>query len=73
MLVLCKMLRLFVNKLTADEKYSLLNRDKLTEPIQILLCKKQKNFSGFFVAFLKSILNLEHFEEKDDPNSLCIS
>ena len=36
-LVLCKILRLFVNTLTADDKYFLVNRDKVTQPIQILL------------------------------------
>ena len=54
MLVLWKMLKLFVNTLSADDKYSLLNRDNLTQPIQILLSQKQKNFSQFFIAFLKS-------------------
>ena len=39
--------RLFVNRLTADDKYSLLNRD-LTEPLQILLSEKQKASSKFF-------------------------
>ena len=52
LLVLCKILRLFVNTLTADDKYSLLNRDNLTQPIQILLSQKQKTFSQFFSAFL---------------------
>ena len=73
MLMLCKILRLFVNTLTADDKYSLLNRDNLTQPIQILLSQKQKTFSQFFSAFLKSTLNFEHFQKKDDPHSRCIS
>ena len=30
LLVICKVLRLFVNTLTANDKYSLLNRDNLT-------------------------------------------
>ena len=34
------MLRLFVNTLTADDKCSLLNRDDLTQTIQILLSQK---------------------------------
>ena len=54
MLVICKILRLFVNTLTDDEKYCLLYRDNLTQPIQILLSQKQKTFSEFFSAFLKS-------------------
>ena len=37
MLVLRKLLRLLVKTLTDDEKYSLLYRENLTEPIQILL------------------------------------
>ena len=64
MLVLCKILRLFVNTLTDDDKYSLLYRDNLTQPIQILLSKKQKTFSEFFPAFLKCTLNFEHFQKK---------
>ena len=37
------------------------------------LSKKQKKFSPFFSAFLKFTLNLEHFEKKDDPHSVCVS
>ena len=73
MLVLCKILRLFVNTLTDDDKYCLLYRENLMEPIQILLSQKEKTFSQFVVAFLKSILNFEHFQKKDDPHSRCIS
>ena len=64
MLVLWKILRLFVNTLTDDAKYSLLYRDNLTQPIQVRLSQKQKTFSNFFFAFLKSTLNFEHFEKK---------
>ena len=61
MLVLCKFLRLLVNTLTDDEKYSLLYRENLTQPIQILLSQKRKTFSQFFCAFLKATLNFAHF------------
>ena len=64
MLVLCKILRLFVNTLTDDDKYCLLYRENLTQPIQILLSQKQKTFSQFFSAFLKSTLNLENFQKQ---------
>ena len=64
MLVLCKILRLFVNTLTDNDKYSLLNRDNLTQPIQILLSQKQKTFSVFLSTFLKFTLNFEHFQKK---------
>ena len=50
---------MFVNIFTADDKYSLLNRDNLREPIQTQLSKKQKTFSEFVAAFLKYILNFE--------------
>ena len=59
-----KILRLFVNTLTVNDKHYLLNRDNLTEPIQIQLSQKQKNFSDLFFAFLKSILNFKHLPKK---------
>ena len=34
------------------------------EPIQIQLSQKQNTFSKFLSAFLKSILNFEHFAKK---------
>ena len=38
------------------------------------LSKKQaKKNCQFFSAFLKSTSNFEHFEQKDDPQILCIS
>ena len=64
MLVLCKILGLFVNTLTEDDKYCLLYRENLTQPIQILLSQKQKTFSRSLSAFLKSTLNFEHFQKK---------
>ena len=71
--MLCKFLRLLVKTLTDDEKYSLHFRENLTQPIQILLSQKQKTFSEFFAVFLKSTLNFEHCQKKDDPHSRCIS
>ena len=62
-----------MNTLTADDKCSLLNRDNLRQPIQILLSQKLKTFSQFLSAFLKSSLNFEHFQKKDDPHSRRIS
>ena len=64
MLVLCKFLRLLVKTLTDDEKYSLLYRENLTQPIHILLYQKRNSFCQFFSAFLKSTLNFEHFQKK---------
>ena len=73
MLVLCKILRLFINTLTTDDKYSLLNKENLTQPIQILLYQKDWTFSQIFSSFLKSTFNFEHFQKKDDPHSRCVS
>ena len=64
-----KILRLFVNTLAVNDKHYLLNRDNLTQPIQMQLSQKQKTFSEFFFAFLKSILNFKHLPKKDDPRS----
>ena len=73
MLVLCKFLKLLVKTLTDDEKYSLLYRENLTQPIQILLSQKRKTFSQFFSAFLKFTLNFGDFQKEDDSHSRCIS
>ena len=59
--------------MTADDKYSLLNRDNLTQPIPTQLSQKQKAFFQFFVAFSKSTLNFEHLQKKDDLPSSNIS
>ena len=69
LLVIHKMIRLFVNTFTVNDKHYLLNRDNLTQTIQIQLSQKQKTFCQFFLAFLKSILNLKHLPKKDDPHS----
>ena len=50
--------------MTADDKYSLLKRDNLTQPIRTQLSQKQKVFSELFLAFSKSTLNFEHFQKK---------
>ena len=59
--------------MTVDDKHYMLNRDNLTQPIQIQLSQKQKNFSEFFFAFLKSILNDKHLAKKDNTHRWCIS
>ena len=64
---------MFVKTLTADDKYSLLNRDNLTQPIRTPLSQNDKAFSPFFLPFSKSTLNFEHFQKNDDPRSLFIS
>ena len=68
-----EILRLFVNVLTVDDKYSGSNMQNLRQQFQTPLSKKKKTFSGFFIAFLKCAWNLEHFEKKDEYPSLIIS
>ena len=51
LLVIFKILGLFVKTLTADEKYYLVNRDNLTQHIQMALFKKQKTFLYFLLFF----------------------
>ena len=60
---------MFVNILTVDDKHYLLNRDNLTQPIQMQLSKKEKTFSAISFAFLNSLLNFKHLPTKDDPHS----
>ena len=67
------MLRLFVNALTAIDKYSGSNMQNLPQQFQTPLSQKQNAFSGIFIEFLKCAWNLEHFQRKDKYPSLIIS
>ena len=66
-------LRVFVNTLTADKKYSRCNVHNFAQQVQTPLSQKEKIFSRSFIAFLKCALNLEHFEKKDVYPSLIVS
>ena len=68
-----EILRLFVNALTADDKYSGSNMQNLPQQFQTSLYQKQNTFSWFFIAFLKCAWYLEHFQKKDEYPSLIIS
>ena len=72
-LVRSKILGLFVNTLTAEYTYSRRNMQTLTQQVQTPLSLKQKTFSWFFIAFLKSASNGEHFQKKGESSSLSIS
>ena len=69
LLVIHKILRLFVNTFTADDKHYLLNRENLAQRIQMQLSQKQKTFCEFSFAFLKYILNFKHLPQKEEPDS----
>ena len=68
-----EILRLFVNALTADDKYSGSNMQNLPQQFQTPLSQKQKISSRFFISFQKCAWNLQHFQEKDEYPSLIIS
>ena len=67
------MLGLFFNTLTAEYTYSRRNMQTFTQQFQTPLSVKQKSFTRFFVAFLNSIWNGEHFQKKGESSSLSIS
>ena len=72
-LVRSKILGLFVNTLTAEYMYCGRNMQTFRQQVQTPLSLKQKTFSGFFIAFLKSTCNGEHFQKKGQSFSLSIS
>ena len=67
-----ELLRQIVNTLTADYMYYRWNRESLWQRVPTQISRKLKTFSGFFIAFLKSTLNLEYFERKDQSQSRSI-
>ena len=67
-----EILRLFVNALTADDKYSGSFMQNVPQQFQTPLSKNQKTFSRFFIAFRKCAWNLPHFQKKDEYPSLII-
>ena len=68
-----EILRLFVQALTADDKYSGSNMQNFHQQFQMQLSQKKKIFSRFFILFLKSTWNLEPFQKKYEYPSLIIS
>ena len=68
--MLRKILRVFVHTLTVVDKDYLLNKEKVTQQIQVELSQKEKAFSDFFFfAILESIFNFKHLPRKDDRHS----
>ena len=59
--------------MTTEDKYSRRNMLNFTKQLEAPLSKKQTTFSGYFIAFLKCALNLEHLGKKDEYPSLIIS
>ena len=59
--------------MTTDDKYSRRNMLNFTQQFEAPVSQKQDTFSGFFLAFLKYALNLEHLEKKDEYPRLVTS
>ena len=68
-LVLGEIFGVFVNTLTADGNYPVQGCENLQLPIQMQLFEKRKTFFQFFILFLRSTWNFEHFERKNDRHS----
>ena len=64
---------MFVSTVTADERNIRCNMQNFPQQLQTPISQKQKIFSGYFIAYLESASNLEHFEKKDEHRSLVIS
>ena len=72
-LVRSEVLGQFVNTITAVYNYIRQNLENLRQQVQTQISLKAKTFSGFFIALMKSTLNLEYFEKKDQSHSLSIT
>ena len=72
LLVIYKILRLFVNTFTTDDKYSRLNRDNLTQLIHMKLCQKKIFFGILLVVFWK-LNQISNNLKKRLPHSEYIS
>ena len=59
-----KFFRPFLNTLTADDRYSLLSKNKWMQTIQMHLSQKPNIFSELFYVFFEFVLNFEHFQKK---------
>ena len=69
LLVIDKILRLFANTLIVDDKYYLLNRDNLTQPVQMELYQKQNKISEFFFFCISKIyIKFQTYAKKRRPS-----
>ena len=60
LLTISDILRLFFNRLSADDQYSLPNSDNLQQPLKMKLFQKKKTFLNFllYIWYLLEILNI---------------
>ena len=72
-LVISEILRLFVNTLTPDDKYSRRHMQIFRQQFQRPLSQRGMVVFRFFIAFLKCAWSLEHSEKKEEYPSLIIT
>ena len=72
-LVTSEILRLFVNTLTPDVKYSRRNMQIFWEQLPTPLSQEENTFCRILIAFLKWAWNLEHSKKKEEYPSLINS
>ena len=72
-LVRSELLGHFVNTLIADYMYYCFNRENLSQKVPIQTSLELKTCSRFFIAFLKSTLDFQYLEKKDNSESLSIT
>ena len=68
-----EIIRLFVNTLTPDDKYSRRYMQIFWQQLQIPLSQNAKASSPFVIVFLKSSWNLEYSQKKEEYPSLIIT
>ena len=71
-LVKFEILRLFVNTLTTDDKYSSRNIENLTQQLQTTMSQKQKTFYRIFITYPKSRRSSDVFAQKDESSTFSI-
>ena len=69
LLVTSEVLGLFVNTLTADDKYYCFKRENFQQEFQMHLSQKAKNLASIFIPFLESTSNFQHFGKKCETHS----
>ena len=68
-----EILKLFINFLTADDKYCHRNMQNFPQQFERPFSQKQNTFCSFGIAFLKCAWNLKDSQKKDEYPSLIIS
>ena len=70
--MICQILGMFRNTLTANDKYSFQDVENLLSSTQLQLSLKLKTLSNFSNQFLESGSNFKHFEKEDYRHSYFI-